>query len=269
MGKLWNAHSRTKERSGEIEMAQLVFNRYEKKYLMPQHIYRRLRERLLPHMEEDQYGLHTICNIYYDTPDSYLIRRSMERPAYKEKLRLRSYGIPDQDSKVFLEIKKKYKKIVNKRRIQLGLLEAYDYVERGIRPEKESQILRELDFFLHRYQLIRGLYLAYDRIALYGRENPDFRVTFDHNIRSRRTSMGLENGDYGDLLLPEGYYLMESKIMGATPLWFAKILSELSIYPVSFSKYGNIYRKERDAFHLEQTMVHRTKNWKDIRGRTI
>lgn len=250
-------------------MAQLVFNRYEKKYLMPKPVYSELRERLRPHMKEDQYGLHTICNIYYDTPDDYLIRHSMERPTYKEKLRLRSYGIPENDSEVFLEIKKKYKKIVNKRRIQLRLQEAYDYVERGIRPDKESQILREIDFFLHRYQLKRGLYLAYDRIALYGIENSDFRVTFDCNVRSRRTSMGLENGDYGDLLLPEGYYLMESKIMGAMPLWFTRILSELSIYPVSFSKYGNIYKKERNAFHLEQMMVHRTENWNELRRKTI
>ncbi len=236
---------------------------------MPQSTYCKLRERLQPYMKEDQYGLHTICNIYYDTPDSYLICRSLERPAYKEKLRLRSYGIPAPDSNVFLEIKKKYQKIVNKRRIELGLQEAYNYVERGIRPEKESQILREIDFFLHRYPLIRGLYLGYDRIALYGTEDSNFRVTFDHNIRSRRTSMGLENGDHGELLLPDGHYLMESKIMGATPLWFAKILSELSVYPVSFSKYGNIYRKEHNAFYMEQMMTHATENRKITGGRII
>ena len=110
-------------------MSQSVFNRYEKKYLMPEDVYRELRLRLLPYMQEDQYGLHTICNICYDTPDSELIRKSIEKPVYKEKLRLRSYGIPALDSAVFLEIKKKYKQIVNKRRIQLSLQEAYDYLE--------------------------------------------------------------------------------------------------------------------------------------------
>lgn len=218
-------------------------------------------------MQEDEYGLHTICNIYYDTPDFDLIRRSIEQPVYKEKLRLRSYGIPTADSKVFLEIKKKYKKIVNKRRIQLTLQEAYDYIERGIRPEKESQILREIDFFLNRYPLKRGLYLAYDRIALFDRQDPDFRVTFDQNIRSRSSRMGLENGDRGQLLLPDGYYLMESKVLGATPLWFTEILSDLSIYPVSFSKYGNIYKKEHDAFSFEEMLTHRLENWNEF-GRT-
>ena len=175
-------------------MSQSVFNRYEKKYLMPEDVYRELRLRLLPYMQEDQYGLHTICNIYYDTPDSELIRKSIEKPVYKEKLRLRSYGIPALDSAVFLEIKKKYKQIVNKRRIQLLLQEAYDYLERGIVPQKDSQILREIDFFMSRYRLTESLYLAYDRIALFGRQDAAFRVTFDHNIRSRRDQMHLGKG---------------------------------------------------------------------------
>lgn len=242
-------------------MAQSVFNRYEKKYLMPEPVYLELRKRLTPYMQEDEYGLHTICNIYYDTRDSYLIRRSIEHPVYKEKFRPRSYGIPALDSKVFLEIKKKYRKVVNKRRIQLTLKEAYDYIERGIRPEQDSQILHEIDFFLQRYPLVKGLYLAYDRIALFGKQDASFRVTFDQNIRSRHVAMGLENGDAGEKLLPEGYYLMESKIMGAAPLWFTEILSDLSIYPVSFSKYGNIYKKEHNSFDVEQLMVHRMENW--------
>lgn len=210
-------------------MPQSVFNWYEKKYLMPETVYQELCGRLSHYMQMDSYGLHTICNIYYDTTDDLLIRRSIDNPIYKEILRLRSYGIPAMDSKVSLEIKKKYQKVVNKRRVQLTLREAYDYVERGIRPQGDSQILREIDFFLSRYPLERGLYLAYDRVALFGKENPDFRVTFDQNIRSRRTRMGLENGDAGETLLPRGWYLMESKVIGATPLWFTRILSELSL----------------------------------------
>lgn len=250
-------------------MAQTVFNRYEKKYLMPETVYEELRTQLKPYMEEDQYGLHTICNIYYDTPDDLLIRRSIEKPKYKEKLRLRSYGIPGLDSKVFLEIKKKYRKVVNKRRIELTLQEAYDYVEKGIHPNMEGQIINEIDFFLKRYPLEKSLYLAYDRIALFGKEDSQFRITFDQNIRSRRNFVELENGDWGELLLPKGFYLMESKIMGATPLWFTKLLSDLDIYSTSFSKYGNIYKKERGAFHFEEIMVHRMEIWNEIRRKEV
>lgn len=250
-------------------MVQSVFNRYEKKYLMPEKIYLELRCALRPYMQEDQYGLHTICNIYYDTPQWELIRKSIEKPIYKEKLRLRSYGIPTLDSPVFLEIKKKYRKTVNKRRIQLALREAYDYLEKGIRPKKESQILQEIDFFLKRYNLQRGVYLAYDRIALAEKDNPDFRVTFDKNIRSRRIDMGLECGDHGELLLPENYRLMESKVMGATPLWFAKILSQLAVYPVSFSKYGNVYRTWQSKFDADKMLIHRMENWNSYGGERV
>ena len=163
-------------------------------------------------------------------------------------------------------MKKKYNKVVNKRRIQLTLREAYDYVEHGIRPKEDSQILREMDFFLDRYTLERGLYLAYDRVALFGNEDKDFRVTFDMNIRSRKEYMGLEDGDFGNLLIPQGYYLMESKVMGSTPLWFTKILSELQIFPASFSKYGNFYKKDFGAFDFDNMMVHREENWNTRRN---
>lgn len=245
-------------------MSQTVFNRYEKKYLIPEPIYLELRHRLAEHMTEDSYGLHTICNIYYDTPDDLLIRRSIERPKYKEKLRLRSYGVPNLESTVFLEIKKKHQKIVNKRRIELTLGEAYDYIEQGIRPKKDCQILKEIDFFLERYPLRQSIYIAYDRIALFGKEDPEFRITFDRKIRYRRINVGPENGDFGKLLLPEGWYLMESKIQNATPMWFAKLLAELNIYATSFSKYGNIYKKERSAWDLSNFMQHRIENWKNF-----
>lgn len=245
-------------------MSQLVFNRYEKKYLIPEPIYLMLREQLKEHMIMEQHGISTICNIYYDTLDDLLIRRSIEHPRYKEKLRLRSYGIPQKDSRVFLEIKKKYGRIVNKRRIELPLEEAYDYLNLGIRPYNDSQILREIDFFLQRYSLKPKLYLAYDRIALYGKEDPEFRLTFDSLIRSRRVNLGLEHGDFGTLLLPNSWYLMESKILNATPKWFSDLLAKLKIYSISFSKYGNIYKKEHGAWNAKGIMLHRLENWRSI-----
>lgn len=243
-------------------MSQLVFNRYEKKYLMPGVVYDALWDRLMEHMVVDQYGLSTICNIYYDTADDLLIRRSVECPAYKEKLRLRSYGVPGKDSRVFLEIKKKYDKIVNKRRIELPLDRAYDYLNFGIRPDCEGQILREIDFFLKRYALQPRLYLAYDRVALRGKEDPEFRITFDSRIRSRRTNIALEHGDAGSMLLPESWYLMESKIQNAAPKWFSDLLAEEKVYATSFSKYGNIYKKEYGMWNAEALMRHRMENWK-------
>lgn len=224
-------------------MIQKVFNRYEKKYMLNKQQYCAIRERLEEYMEEDQYGLHTIRNIYYDTADDELIRTSLEKPKYKEKFRVRCYGEPNEESSYFLEIKKKYKGIVNKRRIVMKPEEAKAYLEQGQKPVEQSQIFKEVDYVWHHYQLMPKVYLAYDRIALFGKSDPEFRVTFDQKIRSRNFELTLEKDTGTTQLLPEGYYLMEVKISNAMPLWFVKILTELGIHSTSFSKYGNVYRK--------------------------
>ena len=247
-------------------MSQSVFNRYEKKYILPKEIYFELRERIKDKMIEDEYGLSTICNIYYDTYNKELIRKSIDKPIYKEKLRIRSYGVPKDDSKVFVEIKKKYNKVVNKRRICLKLNDAYNLVENNILPEikddyQNKQILSELQFFLKQYSLEKSIYLAYDRIAMKCLTE-DFRLTFDSNIRSRYVDMELEKGDEGNLLLPPNYYLMETKVMGTTPIWFSKIISDLAIYPTSFSKYGNFYRRNIERYTPIAHLSHRIDNWK-------
>ncbi len=237
-------------------MAQTVFARKEVKYLLTRAQYFALRAALADRMAEDQYGLHTICNIYYDTPDGYLITRSLEKPRYKEKLRLRSYGVPRQESTVYLEIKKKADGIVSKRRIGLTLREAEAYLERDLYPAADCQILREIDYLKHRLPLAPALFLAYDRIALAGREDPDFRVTYDQRIRGRRERLSLAEGDAGSLLLPEELILMEAKIQGAAPLWFAQLLSRLEIRQLSFSKYGAICKKEAGALLLPKKIEH-------------
>lgn len=220
-----------------------VFKRVEKKYLLSEEKYGRLLECLDEYMCMDEYGKHTISNIYFDTDTYELISHSIEKPSYKEKLRLRSYGIPNKQSKVFVELKKKYDGVVYKRRISLKLSEAEAYLYHGIKPDKNSQILKEIDYFIKFYQTKPKLYLAYDRIAYYGKEDSSVRITFDHNIRSREYDLDLSKGDYGIPLLNEDQYLMEVKVAGAMPIWMARLFSELEIYPTSFSKYGNIYKQ--------------------------
>ena len=218
-----------------------VFKRVEKKYLLNDETYHKLMESMLAHIKADEYGCHTICNIYYDTESSELIRNSIQKPPYKEKLRLRSYGIPNKESTVFLEIKKKYKGTVYKRRISITLGEAEAFLKQGKKPEEDSQILREIDYFISFYHTEPKLYLAYDRIAYVGIEDENIRITFDKNIRSRTSSLRLDAGDMGELLLDESYHLMEIKVPSAMPVWMVKILSDLEVYPTSFSKYGNVY----------------------------
>lgn len=237
-------------------MAQTVFNRVEKKYKLSEERFHALMEDLMEYMEVDEFGKHTICNIYYDTPDDLLIRRSIEKPVYKEKLRLRSYGTPTLGDSVFLEIKKKYDGIVNKRRIQLPLQAAYDYLQYGVHPYDMTQILTEMDYFLSLYDLSPKLFLAYERVALFGKEDPEFRVTFDTGIRSRTEDLRLEHGSEGEFLFDDNTHLMEVKITNSTPLWFSKLLSKHQAYNSSFSKYGSVYKKQQEALrHKSQTVI--------------
>lgn len=237
-------------------MAIEVFNRYETKFIITDETYRLLKPQLNEYMEVDEHSrngeFYTICNIYYDTPDHAIIRKSIEKPFYKEKLRLRSYGVVGYQDKVYLEIKKKCDGCVNKRRTSLTLEDAYHYLETKEMPSANDylshQILNEIDYMVQRYSDLRpALYLSYDRSAMFGIEDRNFRITFDTNIRSRRENVGLEKGNYGELLLPENQWVMEVKVKDTVPLWFAKLLSEYQIYPASFSKYGTEY--QRTALH--------------------
>lgn len=225
-------------------MSQEIFKRYEKKYMLNGSQYEKLMTELQKWMYADDYGQHRISNIYFDTPDYDLIRQSIEKPAYKEKVRIRSYGTVTEDSTVFLEIKKKYDGIVYKRRVSMKFHEAKDYFEKGIHPNVNKQIMQEIDYAFRRYHLQPKAYVAYDRTAYIGNENSDLRVTFDRRIGCRDQNLSLELGGPDVLLLDSDQVLMEVKIPGAMPMWMCRLFSELAIYPVSYSKYGTYYKKK-------------------------
>ncbi|KWX71858.1 polyphosphate polymerase domain-containing protein [Paenibacillus jilunlii] len=241
-------------------MAIEVFNRYENKYLLDHAAYLKLYNDLLEYMEPDDYNkqheFYSITNLYYDTAHDSLIRSSLAKPKYKEKLRLRAYGVPDQDTKVYLEIKKKVFGLVNKRRTSLKLQEAYDFVATGVEPEyreyMNKQVIEEIKYFLSRYDLMPKVYLSYERKALFCKNNRDLRITFDTNIRSRRYDLKLEHGTHGEYLMPQGQWLMEVKAEKTIPVWLAKMLSEHRMYRTSFSKYGNEYKKMLKASKIER-----------------
>lgn len=225
-------------------MAGQIFERVEKKYLLNEYQYLELQKVLKGRFQVDNYGKTTINNIYYDTPDSLLIRRSIEKPVYKEKLRVRSYGKADEDTKVFIELKKKYKGVVYKRRTSMKLKDSDSFLACKTKPQKSPQIENEIQYFMNFYQDIAPMmYIGYDRIAMFGLENKDLRITFDTNIRYRTDDLRLDKGSHGIQLLEKGQTLMEIKIPGVMPLWLSKELSRLGIFPTNFSKYGRAYTK--------------------------
>ena len=219
-----------------------VFKRYELKYMLTTAQKESILQAMADHMAPDAYGRTTIRNVYFDTDNYRLIRRSIEKPAYKEKLRVRSYTqVADEDT-VFVELKKKYEKVVYKRRIALASQDAMAWVCRESACPVDTQISREIDYFIDFYGKLKPtMFLSYEREAYYDTGGGDFRVTFDEHILCRQTDISLSSDVYGTPILPDGKVLMEIKCSGGIPLWMVRVLSRERIYKTSFSKYGTAY----------------------------
>lgn len=236
-------------------LAKYTFQRFEKKFLLTVEQMDRLIPKLIEHgMEYDKYcvggNIYTIYNIYFDDDTSSVIRRSISKPKFKEKFRMRSYVIPTTgEEKVFLEIKRKVKKIVLKRRAVLKYNEALAYLKDGTRPETDDynkhRMFDEIDNYLSRNKVKPTIFLSYERIAFFDKVDKNFRITFDRNITTRRYDVDLAKGSYGDKLLHDNERLMEVKITNALPKWLSDILTEEKIFMSGFSKYGNEYRRDR------------------------
>ncbi len=218
-----------------------TFKRSELKYIITVKQRDALIQLFQEHMIPDEYGKYTLFNLYFDTPDFLLIRRSIEKPVYKEKLRARSYGKMSKDDTLYLELKKKYKSVVYKRRISLNEDCLIDYFsDHGELPD--TQIGKEIDYFKTLYHDIAPrVFIAYDRIAYFGKERRDLRITFDDNILWRDDHLSLSDEMYGHHILEPNQILMEIKANGSMPLWLIDFLTEQKIFRTSFSKYGRAY----------------------------
>lgn len=234
-------------------MAIEIFSRVELKYLLSTEDVDALMPLLAENMDCDPYNFggktYQISNIYFDTAQNELIIKSLEKPVYKEKLRLRSYGrVENPEQTVFLEIKKKFDGVVYKRRTPFTYNNAISFLEEQKLPENEKtnwQVLREIMDLQKRYELLPRVFISYERLAFFGNNNSDFRITLDRNILTRREDLKLDSEIYGTPLLQEGMWLMEAKAFKSFPLWFAKFLSNRKIYSRSFSKYGSEYQVYR------------------------
>ena len=223
---------------------QLVFKRYELKYMLTHTQKEKILEAMKPYMRLDAYGRSTVRNLYLDTPDYRLIRRSIEKPTYKEKLRIRSYTQASENSTVFAELKKKYEKIVYKRRLPLSTVDAMRWLTGDAPCPLKNQISDEIDYFIRFYkELAPTVFLSYEREAYYEKDDGDLRVTFDDHILCRQTDLSLESPVFGTSILEEGRILMELKCSGGIPLWMVEVLSREKIYKTPFSKYGTAYEK--------------------------
>lgn len=235
-------HEKLMVKVGDFVSYQAVFKRYELKYLVNQEQKAAVLEAMKPYMSLDKYGRTTIRNIYFDTDSYLLIRRSNEKPVFKEKLRIRSYKKVSAVDPVFVELKKKYQGIVYKRRLSLSEKDAMDWIVGGLPIKNSSQISNEIDYFLKLYgSLSPKLFLSYEREAFFENSGGAFRVTFDENILGRDEDISLQSDPGGVALLKDGLSMMELKTAGAIPIWLSDVLTKHRICKASFSKYGTFY----------------------------
>ena len=229
-------------KSGVSGMAYAnTFQRMEIKYLLTSQQTEAVLQKISGFMIEDEYSRQTVCSLYCDSPDDILARISLDKPVYKEKLRLRSYGRADREHPVFMELKKKYRSIVYKRRLTLPYGRALDCLT-GDCPWPETQIGREIGYAMDFYpDLEPRVFLSYERDSWYAPES-GLRITFDDAIRFRTADLTLDSDLWGTALLRPDQVLMELKAPGAIPLWMVRLLTEMGLYKTSFSKYGTAYQ---------------------------
>jgi len=221
----------------------MTFKRVEKKYLLSQEKYNALWELMSAHLMPDKFHHSTVCSIYYDNENYSLIRQSLEKPVFKEKLRVRSYNTPSPDGEVFIELKKKFKGVVYKRRVAMPCAQASDYLAGRIPPPLNDVTMNEIDWFIKENKVLPKVFIGCDRYAYVALDNPELRITFDKELRWREDRLDLTLGSDGELLTAPGDVLMEIKIPGAAPMWLARMLSDLEVFPTSFSKYGTAFSK--------------------------
>lgn len=226
-------------------MAEIyTFKRIEKKYILNTEQYNRLKERLSGFFHADEHGSTRIYNIYFDNDSNELINTSIQKPVYKEKLRLRSYKEADDDTKVFLEIKKKFKGVVYKRRICVRYKDIKTYLQTSSLSDIENpHTLQEISYMISHYSIYPKVYISYLRDAFFSNDDPNLRVTFDHDIKSRYENLCLSESDIDLPLKDDDFYIMEIKSANSVPLFLSNILAQEKIYPHSFSKYGNIHKQ--------------------------
>ena len=227
-------------------MAKHTFERCEKKMLIDNSDLENFISDISEYMNPDEYNIdgkpYMISNLYFDDEGDNIVRQSVSKPKFKEKLRARSYGVPTPEDKVFIEIKRKLNGIGTKRRAKMKYCELCEYLKTGKHPENigyiNEQVLCEIDYYIQTYKVVPKVYISYMRNAYFAKDDKNVRLTLDREITTRRYDLDLALGNYGNSLLPEGKTLVELKFEGSVPLWFAHIMSKYSLSFLSYSKYG-------------------------------
>jgi hypothetical protein len=236
-------------REERFSVSKQLFTRYELKYLITFDTYRTLADTLIPYMQYDPFGdkqgRYSIFSLYFDSPDRKIYYETMNRAAFRQKLRLRIYNSASIDDSAYFEVKQKFKNVVNKRRTAIQLSDAYRFIEKRADVSdlenysaSNKQVLKEIRSFRDVYRLAPAVIVGYDRQAFHGIDDTDLRITFDYHLTCRNDNYRLENGMHnGAYFVPPNLVVLEVKVKHSVPLWLTKLLSEFRCPLRSVSKF--------------------------------
>lgn len=244
------------QKSKSFRRSQTAAQRNELKYVLDGVTYDLFRTLTKSRLESDSFACAHVCSLYLDTCENALIRHSLEKPTFKEKLRFRTY-VPDPspDDICFLEIKKKMDGVVYKRRVSMTVVEALDFCKNGdfpsgslaaLSPEKREmaiQILREIEWmYFHQEEILQPTFMiSCERLSLKERNTDSLRITFDRDLRWSYKDGRVIPGIAGNALIDSEARIMEIKSTKGFPFWLIDVLNKLEVYPQSFSKVGKSY----------------------------
>ncbi len=229
----------------------------------------------------NDHGFYCLSSLYFDNVQSQCYHETMNGQRYRQKVRLRVYrsagemstdsGLSDVVDEQFtgeepsyFELKSKINGLVMKRRVKMTLDNAMafaGYTGRQIADGNDprvcfdaenaeklasfapssAQILRELQFIILNKKLVPRNIVSYERLALYAIDDPELRITFDLNVRTRGDRLDLKEGTSGKLSCPENVAVLELKTGKELPLWLVKLVSKYAYRNKTFSKYCSYY----------------------------
>ena len=221
---------------------ELLFDRYELKYLVHAKQAAALLDDLEPYVKRDKNagadGYYKITSLYLDSPELAAYWEKLDGEKYRRKVRVRTYGAGAADA--FIEIKQRLNLGVAKRRTKLPVAAAESTLRALCtgRHEPGDAVLDEVYVLAKTERLRPTVIVSYNRAAFFDAWRRDLRITFDRNLKYRVHDLSLQ-GDptRGRWFLPPDWYVLEVKFDRILPSWLCTALNRHDLKLERISKY--------------------------------
>lgn len=196
---------------------------------------------------------YRVCSLYLDTLDLMGYTERLAEARIRNRVRVRTYGLPGDVAPVFLEAKRKLHRNVVKHRIRVGDTQAWAQGDE-IRPWRKAVhdhgdprgfARRWLDAVEH-VDMRAVCHVTYVRETwVQGR----CRLTIDHDLRAQAwPDPRMLQAHAGTPLLPPGWIVLELKFNGAEPVWMRQLVMKLRLMSEPVSKFAlGVVRTVRGA----------------------